>query len=190
MRYTQNIFSSQDILLMEGRILKFNQRYMFPITAVALSLMLLNNISGSTVLVNLVIENTQYLIHLSSCDYFFLSQKPSSVAMASIVVAFDQVSDDFRVTEQDSNEFSQCLGRIKASGLQLDSKDTNDCVQRLKTIYERNRLRIREQDDGEQDESQGISSQRARPGRVTPSPTAEMLVKFSGNKRSHDDITR
>ena len=181
MRYTRNIFSCQDVLFMERGILKFNQTYMYPPTCTMLALMLLNGVSGQTASVNLVIENIEFNIHLSSCDYFFLSQKSSTVAVASIMVAFDQS----RVTMQDKNEFSACLERIKASGLQLESKDTNDCVQRLKTIHERNRLRIDEQDG-----SQGISSQRARPGRVTPSPTAEMLAKFSGNKRSHDDITR
>lgn len=170
---------------MERGILKFNQTYMYPPTCTMLALMLLNDVSGPTATVNLVIENIEFNIHLSSCDYFFLSQKSSTVAVASIIVAFEQALDDSRVTMQDKNEFSACLERIKASGLQLESKDTNDCVQRLKTIYERNRLRIDEQDG-----SQGISSQRARPGRVTPSPTAEMLAKFSGNKRSHDDITR
>lgn len=178
-RYTQGAFPSNEIIVKEVELTKVNMTFMYPPTPGSFALMLLNGLSGPSELVKDLIENIQFHIQLIACDYFFLSKKSSTIALAAIVVSLEQ---------SDLNESRRaCLDNITASGLKMDDEDTVSCIKRLKSICERNQEQIKAAGNCEGSQGQPAPSFSTPPrGRITPSPTVEMIAKYSGSKRSRE----
>ena len=142
------------------------------------TLMLLNGLTGCSDSIRHLVDNVQFLVQLAACDYFFLSQKPSTVAVAAIMVALSQ--DDLSGANSQT-----CLNAIKEAGLELNSIDTLACTERLKIIYEGNQRRIHDLDNGGGNQAKTIENTTpAR--RVTP--TSDIIAKYSGSKRDRDEI--
>jgi hypothetical protein len=178
------MFSQSKIVAMEKQILESNITFMYPPTASCFALMFLNGCSGASNSIQALIDNIQFTVQLASCDFFFLHHTPSNVAIAAIVVAMEQMD------ECDESHHACILETIQNSRLELKSNDTIDCITHLKSIAEGNQLRIREIDDNSESATDKAAASCISTGRVTPSPTAELIVQFSGNKRSHDGRTR
>jgi hypothetical protein len=179
-KYTQGVFPPNEIIVKEVELTKVNMTFMFPPTPGAFALMLLNGLSGKAESVKDLIENIRFLTQLTACDFFFLSKRPSTIAVAAMVVSLEQT--DFIESSR------ACLDKIKASGLKLDDEDTASCVKRLKSIFEGNQKQINAA--GNREGSQGRSASFSTPprGRITPSPTVEITAKYSGSKRSRHEM--
>ena len=151
---------------------------MYPPTSCYFAMMFINGVVyGSAKEIKSLVESIEFNIQLASCDYYFLCHMPSTVAVASIVIAFEQ--------GHMQHSSRPCFERIKASGLEIDSKDATDCIQRLKLIFKGNQLQIYDED-----RNKASTTTSTPTGRVTPSPTAEIIAKFSGSKRSRDEMNR
>lgn len=191
MSYTRNGFPQSEILSMEAEILNSNNTFMYPPTAGTFLLMLLNGFSGPNDLVKLLIDNSQFLIELASCDFFFLPFRPSTIAMAAIRVAFEQ--EDLNINSSYRNLIESHLDKVNAPGLLADKKDVQDCIQRLLTIFHQNQFRIIEMDKRHnacQKPSANSETDSAATGRITPSPSLEVVSNFSGAKwTSNTDLS-
>jgi hypothetical protein len=187
--YTQNIFQKQDILSIEGEILQANATFMYNPTASGFALMFLNGLSGNSEHIKLLIENVEFLIQLAACDFFFINRKPSAVAVAAITVALEQ--DDLESTLNITSH--ECLQKVASVGLNLQDKEIDACIGHLKAIFEGNQSRITEADSKYESKTNATACTPTKTGRVTPSPTAEIVAKFSGNnfsgnKRNRDQL--
>lgn len=183
-RYTQRVFPPLAITRLEKDILHWNATFMYPPTACYFAMMFINGVYGSTSTIKSFIENIEFNIQLASCDFYFLRYKPSTVAVASIMIAFEQ--------GHMQNSSSTCFDNIKASGLDINSNEVKECIHRLKLIFKGNQLQIYEEDRKHGDVHRNLASTTTSTptGRVTPSPTAEIIAKLSGSKRSHDNMDR
>ncbi|KAL3797496.1 hypothetical protein HJC23_009860 [Cyclotella cryptica] len=173
--YTQNGFPQSEIISMETKILTSNNSFMYPPTAGTFLLVLLNGFAGPNDLVKLLIDNTQFLIELASCDFFFLPFRPSTIAMAAIRVAFEQ--DDLNMDSSYKTQIESHIDAVNAPSSEADKKDVEDCIQRLRTIFHQNQLLIVEIDskrDAGENQSAKTATVSADTGRVTPSPTLEV----------------
>jgi hypothetical protein len=179
--YTQNRWGKEELIAIEEEILSSNQCLMYPPTPGTFVLLLLNGMSGQSDSLKAIIENSQFLTELASCDFFFLQYKPSTIALAAIFVALKQ--DDANIPPE---IISSWLESVKAKGLDLENNDTKDCVERLRRIFNANQLHIT------MIETKPPSRNAKAPdssGRVTPSPRESVTIS-SGSKRKCNEMSR
>ena len=186
MSYTQFRFDPSEVLLMEKQLFSTIGTFLFPPTAGTFVLFLLKDLSGSTSLVN-VLESCQFMIELAVCDFFFVAHKQSRLAVAAILVTFEQMPELPPALVQ------ACLANIRSFVNFADDLECLACVEQLRKIYAHNDMRIKAVDG-----SSGIvttadeSNDRKRVCRAaTPSPTPEdqppELAKFPGADPGVDD---
>mmetsp|Transcript_4975 Transcript_4975/g.7686 ORF Transcript_4975/g.7686 Transcript_4975/m.7686 type:complete len:119 (-) Transcript_4975:299-655(-) len=73
-----------------------------------------------------VLELSRFLTELSVCYYFFALEKPSSVALASILIAMEEMRMDRSIFEE----------RMKSLlDLELDAEEIVECRSRLHDLY-------------------------------------------------------
>jgi len=80
-----------------------------------------------------VIEFSRFLTELAVCDYFFVTRKPSSIGLAAILVAIEQLDaqkfptiTSHRLLEQLRSVYPQEMDRIK---------EIKECKNRLLGLY-------------------------------------------------------
>ena len=76
-----------------------------------------------------ILELARFLTELCVVDYYFVAKKPSSVALASMVVAMQEIPGSEAV-ERDFAEYLE-----KVPGLRLDSPEVLECMERLHLLY-------------------------------------------------------
>lgn len=77
-----------------------------------------------------ILELARFLTELSVIDYFFVSKKASSVALASLQNAMAEIPE---VSEEATNDFATEIQRV--SSLNLNSIEVTDCRERLRLLY-------------------------------------------------------
>ena len=76
-----------------------------------------------------ILELARFLTELSVIDYYFVSKKASSVALAALLNAMDEIAE---VSSEAKSDFARELQRVES--LSMDP-DTLDCRERLRLLY-------------------------------------------------------
>jgi hypothetical protein len=77
-----------------------------------------------------LLELARFLTELSVIDYFFVVHRQSSVGLASLLFAMDEIP---AVTEQVRKEFLLEIGKVAL--IDLESSHVQDCRDRLRLLY-------------------------------------------------------
>ena len=77
-----------------------------------------------------ILELARFLTELSIIDYYFVSKNASSVALASLLNAMDEIPE---VPEEAIRDFAKELQRVP--GLNMESPEVLDCRERLRLLY-------------------------------------------------------
>ena len=159
-------FDKKDVTSVEQEIVNSVGSYMYPPTAGAFVLILLNGFSGPSSLVNTVIETCQFIIELAACgkflcvvfdttdyllmpsiiwqhknvaeDFFFLPYKQSKIAVAAIIVTIEQ-----HHLQVPSEVAELCLSDIMRIVNFTEDMETIECTRHLRNVYMLNELRIK-----------------------------------------------
>jgi lipoyl(octanoyl) transferase len=78
-------------------------------------------------------DMARYLTELAVCEYFFVTRKPSSIALASISYAIELTND--HVHHRDKDRF---ISRVAQVGLDIVDDEVTQCHARLRVIYRKN----------------------------------------------------
>ena len=84
-----------------------------------------------------IAEMAKFLTELSVCNYYFVTRKPSSIALASIINAFELLGPD-RVDPRYKVDFLHDLKelyRIGGSAPDYDDDEINECYELLRETY-------------------------------------------------------
>lgn len=111
--------------------------YMHPPTAINfvkhyLLFLDLCNISLSPTCKHDVGELARFLCELSVCDYFFVTKKPSSIALASLLTAMDNI-DQSRLPYHTKSRFFATIQEL--TKIDLQSSEIRECRARLDEMY-------------------------------------------------------
>lgn len=87
-------------------------------------------------------EMARYLTELAVCEYFFVTRKPSSIALASIICAIELTHD--QVDPRDKDRF---ISRVAQAGMDIIDEEVTECYERLRVMYERNVVVNKEVED-------------------------------------------
>jgi hypothetical protein len=77
-----------------------------------------------------LLELARFLTELSVIDYFFVGHRQSSVGLASLLFAMDEIP---AITEQVRKEFFLEIGKVAL--LDHESSQVQDCRDRLRLLY-------------------------------------------------------
>ena len=80
-----------------------------------------------------ILEITRFLTEISVCDYFFVSQKLSTVALAALYSSFDIIGNSC-VSEADKIYFESEVRRL--TGLESVTDDVLACMTRMKHSFQ------------------------------------------------------
>ena len=80
-----------------------------------------------------IMEITRFMTEISVCDYFFVSKKESTVALAAILSAFDEIGPTV-VRDIDREVFVDTVRRL--TGLEPYTPEVYACMDRLKKSFQ------------------------------------------------------
>ena len=80
-----------------------------------------------------IMEITRFMTEISVCDYFFVSKKESTIALAAILSAFDVIGPTV-VREVDRFFFVDTVRRL--TGLEPCTPEVYACMDRLKKSFQ------------------------------------------------------
>mmetsp|Transcript_677 Transcript_677/g.883 ORF Transcript_677/g.883 Transcript_677/m.883 type:complete len:340 (+) Transcript_677:104-1123(+) len=103
-------------------------------------------------------DMARYLTELAVCDYFFVTTKPSSIALASIKYALELTNNE--VDPSDKDRFTSIVAQV---ALDVSDEEVIQCYTRLCAMYRQNRM-VDEEAEADDDEVEGR-------GQATASPT-------------------
>mmetsp|Transcript_14619 Transcript_14619/g.22560 ORF Transcript_14619/g.22560 Transcript_14619/m.22560 type:complete len:337 (-) Transcript_14619:144-1154(-) len=90
-------------------------------------------------------DMARYLTELAVCDYYFVTRKPSSIALASIMFSLELTNNE--VDPRDKDRFAS---RVAQVALDVSDEEVIQCYTRLRDMYRNNRMVDEEEaDDGE-----------------------------------------
>eukprot|EP00586_Coscinodiscus_wailesii_P020388 CAMPEP_0172504634 /NCGR_PEP_ID=MMETSP1066-20121228/180438_1 /TAXON_ID=671091 /ORGANISM="Coscinodiscus wailesii, Strain CCMP2513" /LENGTH=295 /DNA_ID=CAMNT_0013280909 /DNA_START=69 /DNA_END=956 /DNA_ORIENTATION=- len=120
-------FTSNHIVAMEHLILQTLSWHVHPPTPVSFvnHLLLLHPVKDTR-----LNDISRFLTELSVCDYFFVTRRPSSIALACILNAMEEVQSPSHVTM----EFLETAKRF-APDIDGDRQDVFECQAQLKELY-------------------------------------------------------
>lgn len=127
-------FKNEHIVAMENSMLPSLNWYVHPPTPIAFCRDLMSLVSGdiSESIRHDVMKNARFMTELSVCEYWFVSKKPSSIALASLVNAIE-LQGPHRISDIYKKDF---LRRVVQIGIDIvNDKDFLDCYERLSEIY-------------------------------------------------------
>lgn len=158
---------------MEQSLLRTNKSYFFPVTSSTFVSVLLNGIRTSvspSIIANLI-ESCQFNVELAACQFIFCSNRASTIAVAAIVVTLETQRANLS-----PEVVSSCLASIKANIDYTKDAAIQDCVEKLRSIHNRNEQRIRDMENKSTDDevAKYTSGKEAHPNAsraATPSPT-------------------
>ncbi|KAL7500446.1 hypothetical protein ACHAWT_008645 [Skeletonema menzelii] len=80
-------------------------------------------------------DMARYLNELAVCDYFFVTRKPSSVALASIMCAIELTNN--QIDPRDKDRFTS---RVAQAALDVSDEEVIQCYKTLRVTYRKNVL--------------------------------------------------
>jgi len=132
---SRGYFTVEHIAVMEATILRSLSWHVHPPTTLAFTrlIMQLLPIECCRSLRHDVMELSRFLSELSVCDYFFVTRKASSVAVATLLNAIDGM-DHFRLSTKQRQEFVNniCL----TACIDCYSDEVVQCRARLRDMYQ------------------------------------------------------
>jgi hypothetical protein len=134
---SRGYFTVQHIIEMEETLLRDLQWYMHPPTALGfvkhiLALFDLSRIECPSSTRHDIGELARFLCELSVCDYFFVTKKPSSYALAALQTAMDHIGTS-RLSPKIKAQFLASIRDV--AGLDLCSAEVMECRARLEEMY-------------------------------------------------------
>mmetsp|Transcript_15437 Transcript_15437/g.29113 ORF Transcript_15437/g.29113 Transcript_15437/m.29113 type:complete len:326 (-) Transcript_15437:168-1145(-) len=136
---SRNFFTHQHIIVMEMSILKGLSWKLSPPTPLSFMHHLIKLFPKEDLIqgnIDALKGSAQFLIELSSCDYFFVCVKPSSIAYASLLVSMDRMSSSSSKkieAEAMKREFVKNLQEV--FGLTY-TEEVKQCQLQLQEIFE------------------------------------------------------
>jgi len=130
---SRGYFMVEQMVAMEMAILRALSWKVHPVTAYCFSkhtLFLLPYTSVSMEVRQEILELSRFFTELSVLDYYFVSRRPSSVALAALLESMLQVTG---MSEESKNDFLREIQRV--DGLDPESIEVDECRQRLKLLY-------------------------------------------------------
>jgi len=152
-----NFFTAQHVVVMEKSMLQLLSWRLSPPTPLTFlhhfMLLMPKEEETNSLEREIIGESAQFLVELSVCDYYFITRKPSSIALASLLNACEQVLG----STSSSNAMIILLRRVQTIAGVGYCSQVKECQHRLQEIY----------DMGEYAEQRSIS-----PVSVVPPPTS------------------
>ena len=131
---SRGYFQAEHIVTMEDSMLQSLKWYVHPPTSFAFCRDLMRLVSGDITprARHDVTELARFLTELSVCDYWFVTKKPSSVALAAIINALE-LQGPRRVDPRYKVEF---LHRVVDIGMDIaNDEEIIECYERLREMY-------------------------------------------------------
>jgi lipoyl(octanoyl) transferase len=131
---SRGYFLAEHIVTMEDSMLQSLKWYVHPPTSFAFCRDLMRLVSGDITprARHDVTELARFLTELSVCDYWFVTKKPSSVALAAIINALE-LQGPRRVDPRYKVEF---LHRVVDIGMDIaNDEEIIECYERLREMY-------------------------------------------------------
>lgn len=112
-----------------------------------------------------ILELARFLSELSVIDYFFVDHRPSSVALAALTHAIEDIPG---VSQSDQTNFFSELDRVP--GLDANSQEVQECRNRLRLQYAQGGYVRQDENRDETPRTETVS-----PVTVTTPPSGELL---------------
>lgn len=134
---SRGYFVSEHIVAMEEIMLKALKWHVHPPTPIAFcrDFMLLISMDIPPEMRLEINELVRYLTELSVCDYWFVSRKPSTIAIAAFVCAFEVLGYQ-RIESRYQDDFLQRL--VDHGNSTATDEDIDECCDRLRDIFRTN----------------------------------------------------
>jgi len=131
---SRGYFTVEHISVMESTILRSLSWHVHPPTTLALSRHLIQLLpyDCSRPVRHDIMELSRFLSELSVCDYYFVTRKPSSIAIASLLIAIDGV-DHLRLSTKQRQEFIYNVS--SRAHIDCYSDEIVECRTRLQDMY-------------------------------------------------------
>mmetsp|Transcript_21291 Transcript_21291/g.25349 ORF Transcript_21291/g.25349 Transcript_21291/m.25349 type:complete len:320 (+) Transcript_21291:33-992(+) len=131
---SRGYFTVEHIAVMEATILRSLSWHVHPPTTLAITRHLIQLLPNECErsLRHDIMELSRFLSELSVCDYYFVTRKPSSIAIASLMNAIDGI-DHHRLSAKQRLEFINNISSI--SHLDCYSDEVVECRNRLQDMY-------------------------------------------------------
>jgi hypothetical protein len=162
---SRGYFIAEHIVAMEEIMLNALNWHVHPPTPIAFSrdFMLLVSMDIPPEVRSEICELVCYLTELSVCDYWFVTRKPSTIAIASFMCAFELLGYQ-RIESGYQDDFLQ---RLVDNGFDIASDEGLDhCCARLRDIF----VSRRNDDEEEEDETSGSRAAVVTPERELHEP--------------------
>ncbi|KAL7549525.1 hypothetical protein ACHAWF_012787 [Thalassiosira exigua] len=126
---SKGCFSSEDVVAAEGEMLRALQWRVHPVTGVAFVRELSRLLPSMSRSDSSTSQLARFLAELAVCDYWLATRRPSSVALASILVALERTRGRAPATE--------FVGSLERSGVDFKYQDEEvaACRERLSELY-------------------------------------------------------
>eukprot|EP00584_Thalassiosira_punctigera_P002114 CAMPEP_0172530356 /NCGR_PEP_ID=MMETSP1067-20121228/4110_1 /TAXON_ID=265564 ORGANISM="Thalassiosira punctigera, Strain Tpunct2005C2" /NCGR_SAMPLE_ID=MMETSP1067 /ASSEMBLY_ACC=CAM_ASM_000444 /LENGTH=316 /DNA_ID=CAMNT_0013314543 /DNA_START=279 /DNA_END=1229 /DNA_ORIENTATION=- len=130
---SRGFFTAEHIVTMEQTMLEALKWHVHPPTPVAFCRDLVHLVSGEVDADTRhdVNELARFLTELSACDYWFVTKRPSSIALACVINAMDLQGPD-RVDPKHKVEFLRWAVDI---GMDMANDEVIECYGRLRQMY-------------------------------------------------------
>lgn len=133
---SRGFFSHEHIHAMEESILRSLKWQVHPPTPLCFTRHFMHLLPQdcSTSCTKEITELSRFLTELSVCDYFFVTRKPSSTAIAAIITSMDSLPRN-RLSYRTKEQFLSAITQI--AKIQCDTPEIIECTERLKEMYNR-----------------------------------------------------
>lgn len=144
---SRGFFTKEHVVSMEESILRSLCWHVHPPTYLSFAreflLLIPTNICTSSEY-HEIVEISRFLSELGVCDYFFVTRKPSSVALGCLLNALESIQDD-EARQTIYHEFVKAVRDF--SGLDCYDLEVEECRARLQDIYIHGGYKKQEQTD-------------------------------------------
>lgn len=134
---SRGYFTVEHIIAMEETLLRDLTWYVHPPTALSfvkhqIALFEQCNVGCSASTRHDIGELARFLCELSVCDYFFVTKKPSAIAVAALHTAMDHI-DKNRLPSETRAHYLSTIRNV--AGLDICSNEVRECRSRLDDMY-------------------------------------------------------
>ena len=179
---SRGYFMSEHIVTMEDSMLQSLKWHVHPPTPLAYCRDFMGLVSSDIhpVARHDVNELARFMTELSVCDYWFVTKKPSSIALASLINAME-LQGPRRIENRHKMEF---LSRVAELGMDITNDDEIvECYERLAEMYrsggyspnleDSSPSNPLEDDEDDEDDEDGSSARDARVATISPTGVAD-----------------
>jgi hypothetical protein len=176
---SRGYFMSEHIVTMEDSMLQSLKWHVHPPTPLAYCRDFMGLVSSDIhpVARHDVNELARFMTELSVCDYWFVTKKPSSIALASLINAME-LQGPRRIENRHKMEF---LSRVAELGMDITNDDEIvECYERLAEMYRSGGYSPNLEDsspsnplEDDEDDEDGSSARDARVATISPTGVAD-----------------